>query len=784
MAAFVLVGATLAFSEVSVAGQGDGSAFAVDVNMTLLGGTPVVTGPLAPSSTDGPTSAALASITVPGVLSTGVVATEATTDAGGIVHASSLLNNVNITIAPIGLITSVQATCDGSTATTTIQGAVIDGIPVPTNPTANYTVSSPPGPIPPPLFTVVFNEQITNPDGSLTVNAMRVTVNGLLGTGGFTLGQANCGPDLIPVDGDGDGIYDGADNCPEISNPLQGDRDLDDVGDVCDANPDGGVGLSYAVDAELTLLGSPAVDVGPLGASSTAGPTSSALAAINVPDVVQTGVALTEATTDPDGEVHTSALVNDVNVLLADLGSITSIQTTCDSTTSANTGSATIQDGVIDGIPVPTNPPPNYTVSSPPGPIPPPLVNITFNHQVQNPDGSLSVTGMRVTLNALLGTGGFTIGHARCLADDPPDTDTDSDGVFDSVDNCPADPNAGQENLDGDAQGDVCDPFPADPLNVSGEVDGDGVLDNVDNCIGIRNPGQDDEDNDGIGNMCDVNPLGLNDFVDADFDIIPDPQDNCPFDANTLQANADGDAVGDACDPLPNDPKNAGDTDEDGSPDVDDNCVLVPNPDQLDDDSEGIGDACDIDPQDPTNNLDDDGDSVLDAADNCPQVFNDGQLNFDGDSEGDACDADDDNDGLLDVDDPNPLDPSDGDTDGDGLLNPVDPDDDNDGVLDGDDAFPLDATESVDSDGDGTGNNADTDDDGDGANDAVDAFPLDPTESVDTDSDGVGNNTDTDDDDDGVSDARMHSRWTTPSRSTPMATARGTTPTRMTTVTA
>ena len=35
--------------------------------------------------------------------------------------------------------------------------------------------------------------------------------------------------------------------------------------------------------------------------------------------------------------------------------------------------------------------------------------------------------------------------------------DTDGDGIFDSVDNCPADPNPDQTDSDGDGQGDACD---------------------------------------------------------------------------------------------------------------------------------------------------------------------------------------------------------------------------------------------------------------------------------------------------------------------------------------
>lgn len=40
-------------------------------------------------------------------------------------------------------------------------------------------------------------------------------------------------------DGDGDGIEDGADNCPTAANPDQNDQDLDGLGDVCDPDLDG-----------------------------------------------------------------------------------------------------------------------------------------------------------------------------------------------------------------------------------------------------------------------------------------------------------------------------------------------------------------------------------------------------------------------------------------------------------------------------------------------------------------------------------------------------------------
>ncbi|MDB2409674.1 thrombospondin type 3 repeat-containing protein [Pseudomonadales bacterium] len=48
-------------------------------------------------------------------------------------------------------------------------------------------------------------------------------------------------------------------------------------------------------------------------------------------------------------------------------------------------------------------------------------------------------------------------------------TDVDGDGLVDDTDNCPADANPNQENLDGDNVGDVCDP----------DIDGDGVRNDI-----------------------------------------------------------------------------------------------------------------------------------------------------------------------------------------------------------------------------------------------------------------------------------------------------------------
>jgi hypothetical protein len=64
------------------------------------------------------------------------------------------------------------------------------------------------------------------------------------------------------------------------------------------------------------------------------------------------------------------------------------------------------------------------------------------------------------------------------------DLDDDGDGFIDDADNCPLDSNADQANGDGDDLGDVCDP------TVGPDADHDLVIDSLDNCRAIPNPGQ------------------------------------------------------------------------------------------------------------------------------------------------------------------------------------------------------------------------------------------------------------------------------------------------------
>jgi len=115
-----------------------------------------------------------------------------------------------------------------------------------------------------------------------------------------------------------------------------------------------------------------------------------------------------------------------------------------------------------------------------------------------------------------------------------PCTDTDDDGLGDpgypeescGIDNCPAVPNEGQSDDDGDLVGNACD-----------------------NCPQDTNPDQADDDADDVGDVCDPCP---DDTVnDPDGDDLCANVDNCPLTSNVDQADADGDGVGDACDVCP-----------------------------------------------------------------------------------------------------------------------------------------------------------------------------------------------------------------------------------------
>ena len=275
------------------------------------------------------------------------------------------------------------------------------------------------------------------------------------------------------------------------------------------------------------------------------------------------------------------------------------------------------------------------------------------------------------------------------------DTDSDGDGILDSVEGTGDTDNDGvPDYLDADSDGDGI----PDDVEGAGDIDGDGT------------PNFQDTDSDGDGI-----PDNVEGTSDADQDGKP----------NYLDDDSDGDGIPDSVEGVR-------DTDGDGTPDYLD---LDSDGDGIPDKVEGAGDT-DGDGKPDFQDTDADGDGISDSVEGTDDSDSDGTPNFqDSDSDGDGI-----SDSIEGADD----------TDGDGTSDYLDLDSDGDGVPDQEEG-------SADADGDGTPNFQDTDDDNDGIptadeyddpNDSSDTLCGDG--DLDTDQDGTPNCQDNDADGDGT----------------------------------
>ncbi len=162
-----------------------------------------------PSDGDGPFTDSLASTTQVGTLTTGVL--NVSTEGGNLgSHSGFAKSSADVTNVDIGAgrITAdvVASECtsngDGSSGSSTLTTATVDGNAVPVNPPANTVIALAGG-----IGSVTLNEQIRPTDGagdtSIVVNAIHVRLTGgALGTGDIIVAQSRCGargPDVVPV---------------------------------------------------------------------------------------------------------------------------------------------------------------------------------------------------------------------------------------------------------------------------------------------------------------------------------------------------------------------------------------------------------------------------------------------------------------------------------------------------------------------------------------------------------------------------------------------------------
>lgn len=189
----------LTLAQPGVANAATLRAYGVSVNAlgVTLAETPV-------STVASPNNTAV-NISAGSLLSAGSLSTSVSIDPNnGNETASASTQNVGLSFLGAGItggaIASQCTAVVGQTPTgmSTFANAVIKGplgiptITIPSNPAPNTTFGIPG------IANIVVNEQIMNPDGSLTVNALHVSILGSTG-GNVIVSSSTCGPAEAPV---------------------------------------------------------------------------------------------------------------------------------------------------------------------------------------------------------------------------------------------------------------------------------------------------------------------------------------------------------------------------------------------------------------------------------------------------------------------------------------------------------------------------------------------------------------------------------------------------------
>ncbi|HEY4017910.1 MAG TPA: choice-of-anchor P family protein [Pseudonocardiaceae bacterium] len=204
------VAATLAVAvPANATAPGAGSAYGASVDVHLLpnvlgpAGLTVSTGKLAPSSTSGPTSATALDAALRGLVTAKVITSSSrhNTDDGSVTSNAAVVDAALPVLAPLAgatptasvISSQCHATGDGITGSSDLADLNLGRIGHISASTPNLTIGIPG------ILKIVANEQIHHSDGSLTVNALHITLLGpglvsALGSGDIVLASSTCGP--------------------------------------------------------------------------------------------------------------------------------------------------------------------------------------------------------------------------------------------------------------------------------------------------------------------------------------------------------------------------------------------------------------------------------------------------------------------------------------------------------------------------------------------------------------------------------------------------------------
>ncbi len=211
LAGVVAIAALLAGAAPASAAPGDASAHGAKVDVTLLGSPAVKAEPFAAADANGPTRNTFLGVDLTGVLKTGVINASASRDesSGGVYSRAStadvrvdLLSKVTGKISAELVEAECTATQKGLAGKAKLVGVNLGKLgQVNAGPAPNTVLNVELAGIK--IAEVVFNEQLKNSDGSLTVNAIHIRllqgVLGSIGTGDVVISSATCGPAGLPI---------------------------------------------------------------------------------------------------------------------------------------------------------------------------------------------------------------------------------------------------------------------------------------------------------------------------------------------------------------------------------------------------------------------------------------------------------------------------------------------------------------------------------------------------------------------------------------------------------